>query len=76
MSTLRTLGVAAFAMLVLAAAADPAGSSANSSGCGPATVIRDPVLRASFAHFDRNQTSVATRLCADFRNDMDRLGNY
>lgn len=69
MSTLRLLTIAASAALTLAAATLPAGSSVSvATDCGPTVVIRDPVLRASFAHFERNQTSVATRLCAAYRN--------
>ncbi len=72
MMIVRTLAIAAFALVVLAGATEPAGSSVSSAGCGPAVTIRDPILRASFTHFDRNQTSAAARLCASYRNEMGR----
>lgn len=74
MNGFRILAVSTFAALVLAGASAPAGSSVATAGCGPAVVIHDPVLRETFAHFDRNQTSTSARLCAAYRNEMALAG--
>ena len=70
MTALRTVALAAIALVGLAFAV-PAGSSNNGS-CGPAVDIRDPGLKASFARFDANQSASAAKICAFY---VDTLSN-
>jgi hypothetical protein len=56
----------------LPAPADNGRGETHAAGCGPAaSYITDPVLRETFAHFDRAQSSAAAKVCAIYRNDME-----
>ena len=67
MTLFRTIALAAFAALVIAGVTGPAGSSATSA-CGPIVQIKDPGLRASFAKFEAQQSTSASKICASYRN--------
>ena len=67
MTLSRAIALAAFAALVIAGVTGAAGSSATTS-CGAIVQIRDPGLRASFAKFEAQQSTAATRICASYRN--------
>jgi hypothetical protein len=61
------------ALVVIGSLPAPAdsGRAARNGGCGPAmTSITDPLLRASFAQFDRSQSAAAAKICAIYRNSM------
>jgi hypothetical protein len=61
------------ALIVIGSLPAPAdtGRIAGAAGCGPAlTSVTDPVLRASFAQFDRRQSAAAAKICAIYRNSM------
>ena len=67
MTLFRSIALAAFAALVIAAVTGPAGSSATSA-CGAITQIQDPGLRASFVKFEAQQSAAASTVCATYRN--------
>jgi hypothetical protein len=67
MTLTRSIALAAFAALVIAAVTGPAGSSATSA-CGAITQIQDPGLRASFVKFEAQQSVAASKVCATYRN--------
>jgi hypothetical protein len=67
MTAFRIIAVSAFAAFIFAFVTAPAGSSA-SPACGPISKILDPGLRASFAKFEAQQSSAASKICATYRN--------
>lgn len=68
MTVFRAIALAAFAAVVIASVTGPAGSSVTSA-CGSAVAhIKDPGLRASFAKFEAQQSTTATKACAAYRN--------
>lgn len=61
------------ALVVIGSLPAPADSGAapESVACGPGFAsIKDPVIRASFARFERTQSETASRICAAYHNSM------
>mgnify|MGYP001028712703 CR=1 FL=1 len=57
----------------LPAPADNGRSETRASGCGPAiSHFSDPNLRSALASFERGQSAGAHKVCALYRNDMER----
>ena len=67
MTAFRIIAVSAFAAFIFAVVTAPAGSSA-SPACGPIVQIKDPGLAASFAKFEAQQSTAASKICAAYRN--------
>ena len=62
----------AFAAILSALSAVPApagGAPGTAETCGLPIAIRDPDIRAAFAHFEQNQSLAAAKACAYFRNN-------
>ena len=61
----------AFAAILSALSAVPApagGAPGTAETCGLPIAIRDPDIRAAFAHFEQNQSSAAAKACAYFKD--------
>lgn len=67
----RFFVVPAIALTVLAMLYVPA-DGGRSDECGPAVRIADPGIRASFAAFQRRQSSAADQVCAVHANNSAR----
>jgi hypothetical protein len=66
----RFLVLPLLALAVIVAIANPGqGDARHASSCGPAlAAVRDPDLRASFARFDRQQSTAARQICAIYHD--------
>ena len=67
MTQTRAIALAAVAAFIIAFVTAPAGSSASPT-CGPIVQIKDPGLAASFAKFEAQQSTAASKICAAYRN--------